>query len=452
MCVRALLSLCLGLAAANCWAESIEATRVDAKTIRVTSPGRFETDITTVKGFGHTFFDLARDPQKKWDLAPVLDEAGLLWTKMGVGDGQRVGTANPPKEMKLLESGPVRVRVRLAGVMNRRGLGIPKEDLDEVSFEQTFTVYPTGQVYVDYALLTKEPVALHHFLLILKPNGAWGSQGKGEGADEVRCAGEAGADKPYGKTASSFALEWTNGPTYFQDILMVVHKGKYHGTYWNEGYLDKDLRCGLDLLARWPEKNLAKGKDHILLMLVFREDINGHEAALPLAVDYRSPDRLGVTRGALDTTEEGDADHDGFNETEGCYVLKSADGVEFTLHGATVPRLYPAFKVKGWRGAAPTSLNLGNATLTASKEFNAWVRDGVLLLHVLRVVKEDASIALVEWFNPRTGAYERPTTAVGGATTTFAVPAANDWVLHMKKPVADPAPPTPSAPATLNEP
>src|SRR5262245_17325285 len=144
----ALIGLCLGLAAADCCAQStIQATQVDARTIRVTSPGRFETDITTVKGFGHTFFDLAHDPQRKRDLAPVLEENGLLWTKLGIGDGQRVGVANPPRELKLLEPGPLRVRVWLAGVMNRRGLGIPKEDLSELGFEQTFTVYPTGQVY-----------------------------------------------------------------------------------------------------------------------------------------------------------------------------------------------------------------------------------------------------------------------------------------------------------------
>src|SRR5262245_18482110 len=142
---RTLFGLILGLASAECHAQTIEARQVDAKTIRVAVPGRFETDFTMVKGFGHTCFDLAHDPQKRRDLAPVLEENGLLWTKMGTGDGQRVGVANPPREMKLLESGPVRFRVRLAGVMNRRGLGIPAEDLNDVGFEQTFTIYPTGQ-------------------------------------------------------------------------------------------------------------------------------------------------------------------------------------------------------------------------------------------------------------------------------------------------------------------
>lgn len=397
MYFKTVVSLCLGCAAAaNCLAQSIEATQIGAKTTRVFVPGRFETDITTVKGFGHTFFDLAHDPQKKRDLAPVLEEAGLLWTKMGVGDGQRVGTANPPKEMKLLESGPVRTRVRLAGVMNRRGLGIPQEDLSEMGFEQTFTVYSTGQVYVDYALLAKDAVPLHHFLLILKPNGAWGAQGKGAGAGEVRCAGEAGADKPYGKTASSFALEWTDGPTYFQDMLMVMHQGKYNGTYWNEGYLDKDLRCGLDLLSRWRDKTPLKGKDHILLMLVFRDDINGHKAAAPYADDYRSPDGLAVTRGRAERDTEGDYDRDGFNEAEGCYVLSSAaDGVAFTLHGRQTPRMNPAFRVLQWKAEAPESILVGDKNLVAGRDFNASVKDEVLLLQVLSNIRDDAKMTVL---------------------------------------------------------
>lgn len=89
---------------------------------------------------------------------------------------------------------------------------------------------------------------------------------------------------------------------------MVMYRGKYHGTYWNEGYMDKDLRCGLDLLGRWKDKTLPEGKDHNLLMLVFRDDMNGHEAA--------------------------------------------------------------------------------------GKDFNASLRDAMLLLQILRVVKEDASIAI----------------------------------------------------------
>ena len=374
---------------------AVKAIQEDEKTIRVIVPGQFETTFTERKGFGGVWFDLKHDPQRKRDLAPVLDENGFLWVKNGPPGADGSWYANPPREITLLESGPTRVRVRLSGAHQRYGQTKPEAAWKELGFEQTFTVYPSGAIYVDYALIVEQPVALHHFLLILKPNGAWGNRGKGKGAGEVRCAGEFGPNKPYGATASSFALEWTDGPTWFQDILLVMLKGKYNGSYWNEGYEDKDLRAGLDLMPRWPDRTVPKGKDHIHLMMVFRHDLNGHEAAQPYANDYRSPDRLTVSKGKLDTTDDGDADADGFNETEGCYVLKSTpDGLVFSMHGEALARMFPAFKIKDWPGAVPETLTLGEGKLAARKDFNASVKSGVLLLQVFRIIKNDVSVVL----------------------------------------------------------
>jgi len=376
-------------------AAGIQAIQEDEETIRVVVAGQFETTFTRKKGFGGVWFDLQHDPQRKRDLAPVLDENGFLWIKNGPPGADGSWYANPPREMTLLESGPIRVRVRLNGSHQRYGMTKPGAAWKELGFEQTFTVYPSGAIYVDYALIAQAPIEFHHFLLILKPNGAWGNRGKGEGAGEVRCAGEFGPNKPSGATASPFALEWTDGPTYFQDILLVMHTGKYNGSYWNEGYEDKDLRAGLDLLRRWPDRTLPKGRDPIHLMMVFRHDLNGHEAAQPYANDYRSPDHLAVSKGRLDTIDDGDTDADGFNETEGCYVLKSArEGVAFTLHGRAIPRMFPAFKIKDWRGAAPEALALGGKKLTAGKDFNASVREGVLLLQIFRIIKDHVSVSI----------------------------------------------------------
>jgi hypothetical protein len=191
----------------------ISAVQEGEKTIRVIVPGQFETTFTKQKGFGGVWFDLKHDPQKKRDLAPVLEENGLLWVKNGPPGADGSWYANPPREMTLLESGPTRVRIRLSGSHQRYGMVKPEAEWKELGFEQTYTVYPSGAFYVDYALIARQPIEFHHFLLILKPNGVWGNRGKGEGAREVHCAGEFGPDKPYGATASSFALEWTDGPT-----------------------------------------------------------------------------------------------------------------------------------------------------------------------------------------------------------------------------------------------
>jgi len=378
------------------WGQEIRAKQEGEGAIRVVSEGRFETTFTKRKGFGATWFDLKHDPQKKRDLAPVLDENGLLWVKIG-SPPQAEGSwyANPPREMKLLEAGPSRVRVQLSGPHQRYGRTGPEAAWKELGFEQTFTVYPSGAVYVDYTLIAQQPLVLHGFLLILKPNGAWGSLGKGEGANEVRCAGEFGPDKPSGPTASSFALEWTDGPTYFQDMLMVLREGKYNGSYWNGGYQDKDLRAGLDIVRRWPDKTLPKGSNHISLLLCFRDDLNGHQAAAAYAQDYRSPDRLDVSEGGLDTADEGDRDADGFNEAEGCYVLKSTGkGVRFTLHGAKVQRMQPAFKVKGWNGSSSPRLTVGGTPLVQGTDFQASSAAGVLLVTLARIVNSDVPLSI----------------------------------------------------------
>lgn len=378
-------------------AAEISANQEADKTIRVVVPDTFELTFTKRKGFVAAFFDLKHDPQKKHDLAPVLDENGILWTKTA-GQGMTSGDswyANPPATMELLEAGPVRVRVRLAGPHHRYGYTDLKAAWNDLGFTQTFTIYPTGNTYIDYALVTRQPVPLHHFLLIIKSAGSWGNQGQGEGKGEVHCAGEFGAEKPYGNQTSSFALQWSDGPTHFQDILMVMQKGRHPGTYWNEGYRDKDVRAGLDLLSRWPDKTVPKGEDHLHLLMRFAHDLNSPEAAKPYAEDYRAPDRLAISEGTIETADEGDRDGDGFNEAEGCYVLKAgARGVAFVLHGRNVPRMLPAFKIKDWAGSPPKSVAVGQRELLQGKDVLCSVWDGSLLVQILENVGEDAKIEM----------------------------------------------------------
>jgi hypothetical protein len=368
--------------------------------ITVTVPGKFETVFNLRKGFGAKWFDLAHDPERKRDLAPVADENGFFWVKMSkdpnVGGGSWY--ANPAQKTELVESGPVRIRVRLSGWHMRYGSTERKSAIEDVPFELTWTVYPTGAVYASYAIDVKEDVPLHHFLAIIKTNGAWGKNGKGEGKDEVHPASEAGNDvKPDGAKPASWVLQWSNGPTFFEDFLMVFYKGKFGGTYWNEGYQDQDYRTGLDILKMFPGKRLHAGKTTIDFMFRVADDMNGADAAAPYANDYRAPDALAVTKGELDKSDPGDDDKDGFNEAEGGYVLKAAaGGVAFTLHGAKVPRMAAAFKVKGWTGDAPKTIKLAGKDLAAEKDFNASAKDGVLLFQFLIPVKEDAEVVIAK--------------------------------------------------------
>lgn len=380
--------------------QTIRAERDAAGTIRVVAAGTFETTFTRRKGFGATLHDLKRDPRKLQDLAPVAEENGLLWTKARGGSltGDGSWYANPPDKVELLESGPARVRVRTSGWHRKYGKTRPSDVWKELGFEQTFTIYASGHVYVDYALLAARPVPkLHHFLLIIKSTGAWSKHGTGPAKGQAHCADLHGEKRPapWSKTLTPFALQWSDGPTCFLDILMVMHKGLYGGSYWNEGYQDKDYRAGLRLDARWKDKTIPAGRSHVHLLVRLGDDMNSPAAAKPYADDYRTPDKLAVAEGKLVTSDDGDRDGDGFNEAEGCYVLTAAGkGVEFVLHGAKTRRMQPAFEVKGWRGVAPKTISLDSKPLVAGRDFNASVREGTLVVQVLKAVKTDAKVLI----------------------------------------------------------
>jgi hypothetical protein len=382
------------LALATLAGQEITAVPEGDALIRVVSPGRFETTFTKRKGFGATWFDLKHDPAKTRDLAPVLDENGFFWIKIGQPGNDGSWYANPAEEMSLLESGPVRVRVRLRGSHRRYGSTDAKAAWPALRFEQTWTLAADGSAYVDYVLVQDQPVPYRHFLVITKANGAWGAQGKGPGRGEARVAGEKGEAKPTSTAPSSFTLQSTDGPTFFADILMVAQKGKFPAAYWNEGYQDKDLRCSFDLGSRWPEKVIPAGREPLNFLMRFADDIDA-AAAKVHADDYRAPDRLQTAKGAVDTTDDGDRDADGFNEAEGCYGLRAAaDGIAFTLHAKEVPRVRPVFKVRGWPGATPASITVGGRAVAVGRGLTASVREGTLLLQIHETLTEDSEIVV----------------------------------------------------------
>ncbi|MFB3891484.1 MAG: hypothetical protein ACE15C_05610 [Phycisphaerae bacterium] len=373
------------------------------KTIRVTAPGRFEVTFTLRKGFGASLFDLAHDPERKRNLAPVADENGLYWVKMAKKpDDPKISDvgsyyANPAQNIELLESGPVRARIRLTGWHMRYGNTDQKAAYKDVPFELIHTVYPTGAVYTAYMIDAPEEIMLHHFLTIIKSNGAWGPNGKSEGKGEAHCVTDGGDDKPKGRREgpTPFVLQWSNGPTYFTDMLLVYYKGSFGASYWNEGYEDKDYRAGMDIMPMFPDKKLPKGKTTIPFLFRIGDDMNSAAAAAPYANDYRSPDKLDVAKGQADKADEGDLDKDGYNECEGCYVLKAAaDGVEFTIHGRETPRMRPAFKIKGWTGESVKAVSVANKQLDAGKDFIASVNEGAAIVLLLADLKEDVKVVV----------------------------------------------------------
>jgi len=190
------------LLCAPCVAQTINAKQVDDKTVSVTVPGQFEITITKRKGFVGSFWDLKNDPEKKFDLGPVRDENGILWTETGRPNHLEKSRASwyaaPCDTLEILEPGPLRVRVKISGVHCRYGNTWKSQRWPELGFEQTFTMYPNGATYIDYMVIAKKPLKLHHFLLIGTP-GAGGDLGR-----HRRGCRHAGARLPHREATRAF--------------------------------------------------------------------------------------------------------------------------------------------------------------------------------------------------------------------------------------------------------
>ena len=391
-----------GLAGSLCQAQTIAATE-DAGAITVAIPGVFKVLVNRSRGFGARMYDLKNSPD--YNLSSAYSGNGLFWVSTSpVEMPKSLGRqyyANPIETLELLEPGPTRVRMKLVGSHHEWG---QQGKLPGVRFTETFAMYASGAVYGEYRLAVEEtPVSLHYLAMGLVTTGYWGKHG----LNQVRVAGEFGAKPFAGPTASSFLVQWSDGPDYFADILLAMYKGKYNsGNLWefDEGRL-LEYATIIQCTSLLPQNPIPAGSQTVVNFLIrFGDDMNAPEPAARYANDYRSPDRLAVRVGRAVNSDDGDHDADGFNEREGCYVITSdAQGVDFSLHGRAIPRMSPAFKLREWRGAAPKAILVDGVALAEGKGFGASVRDGVLIVQILRNIETDAAIVIRNDIAPPAG-------------------------------------------------
>ena len=112
-------------------------------------------------------------------------------------------------------------------------------------------------------------------------------------------------------------------------------------------------------------------------------DLKTANDALPYALDYREPAK--ITGATLVTDDPGDLNADGFNESEGCYVLRGPGPLSFTFEKGKGAGLAPVFKIVGWNGDAPKSVKVDGKDVPC----NADVVGGKLILQVLGTVTGD---------------------------------------------------------------
>jgi hypothetical protein len=391
-------SLYPGIASSQEWCQQPICARFEGSDlIRIRAPGRFELTFTKTQGFGAEVYDLQADPDKVYPLSAddlqFENGNGILWTKISKEGDSSSYYANNATNLQLLEAGGARVRASDSGVHHR--YGFPDQPWDELGFEQTFTVYATGEIYVDYALVTTSEVSFVGFDLILLTTGDWGNDPSATAPNEGHCIGEQGVDKPYGVTASSFAVMSSNGTRYYADLLMAMYQGLHPGSYWNEGAYGYDYRCGLFVNDSYP--SAPAGTTHIPILMRVAQDMNDAASAGKYSDAYRNPDlNFAVIQGVAVLDDPGDSEGDGFNEEEGAYVLRrqSSQNVEFVLHGDP-PRENPAFKILDWNGASPPSIQVNGVPWQAGTQFYASTSGTSLILQLAGEQTGDTHVTML---------------------------------------------------------
>lgn len=82
------------------------------------------------------------------------------------------------------------------------------------------------------------------------------------------------------------------------------------------------------------------------LLRFWPRDLDARPEAESIAADFQNPVTLSPTAGRLLTDVPGDLNHDGYNESEGCYELEPADGVlRFEFDPGHHLRFDPVFRV-----------------------------------------------------------------------------------------------------------
>lgn len=95
----------------------------------------------------------------------------------------------------------------------------------------------------------------------------------------------------------------------------------------------------------------AGAVDSAHLLRLWPPDLDAWPAGEGLVADYRTPARLTVSSGWLVTDAPGDLNHDGFNESEGCYELAAIGGVaRFVFEPGGAARFEPTIRVADTAG------------------------------------------------------------------------------------------------------
>jgi hypothetical protein len=342
----------------------------DAFVIR--SEGRWEmrVDLTDKDRYGPIgqWYDLAADPLREHNLLttsyfPLLKPHHVGYSELVDGkwkgidynrlvqlrDKIEVGQTKAQNKFEVIEAGPARVR---CGYTHQSW---PNETL-------LYTFYPDGRIY-----------AASHFSLV-HPDGTVKINAMGF---YLATSGTTNWRTTIGPLTGMLGSPYIQGNAPF--TMMHANPGYPHYTDATDASVALGPRNAADMTGSYGNNSLPLAWFRTPVQVRFKPDEkpeadlaflihfspngrNGFDAEKPFMDDFQNPATLALAKGEAVKDDAGDFDHDGFNEAEGCYVVRAAGGeAEFTIDGTKTTRFSPVFKVVGAKEIVAATLDPSTA-------------------------------------------------------------------------------------------
>jgi len=310
--------------------------------LRIGAVGRFE--LVFARGRIVHWFGLQADPQRRLDLAgsPALGPMPVLLDEQAGGPivldrsqwsplGQYVTTRQAVRE-----AAPQRVVVLAEWRFGDCLAPAPSGP----AIRWIYTIYPDGRMFVRLECPTQA--------------GQWQASAAGcvvacdgRAGFQQACRGSSRQETPSALPAGAYALHY-RPRSRLADALFVLHPTGQTADARPLACPQASDVCSL-LLSRPTEHPVQRWA---MMIMLWPSDLDSPELVCPLAMDYCLPAAIRLSAGKLVRTDEGDLNKDGFNESQGCYVIEPDDAgrLRFVFDPGDRVRFSPRFKLLGTAG------------------------------------------------------------------------------------------------------
>lgn len=319
-------------------------------------------------------YDLANDPEQKVNLSSSQQDI----CGVGIVEGS----------LQLIESTTARVVIDIRGFLGQRSKGT------ETEIVRRYVIYPTGQIYLrdTHSATPCDTEGVLGFCLSGSAAFTPADAHNDPGPVENFWLDFGGQKYLSGTNKSAFFLFHSNvvHPSTFMNtslkicsvvdtkmnFLHVLHFQKGRAHYWGRWvWVGKDNVGYGDVNFAWmppPAWDQPYSQTYTFLLQIKPDTMIDNKVVLPYVEDYRNPAKLEFSHGQSITNHPNDLNHDGYDESEGCYVMQAdKNGVDFTINGSARSRFNPIFKIVNWLGEPPSFIAVNGRQVPTKDHFHA---------------------------------------------------------------------------------